>query len=681
MTIPQPPGRTGHNAITKSIASILAATLYLAGHAVAAEPSVPVKQAPATSDAQPAPTLMDEVVVSANRMDDSAAHIGSAATRIDNEELVRNQFVDIKRALPLAPGVSVVESGARGAGTEVSVRGNRPDHTLVVVDGAKANSAIFNNATPFLSSASALNLEDAEVVRGPQSMLFGSDAIAGVVSLQTKRGEGTPKTTLFFEAGSYQTFREGILSAGSIGKLDYSLHYAHDDTANNRVNNDLSENSGSLRLDYRANDRVTFGLSMRTQSGVYEEPGSIRKTDYYNNLLVENVTSASTLLSAYLEWKATDIWTQKLTLGWYEERYKQYIPGTSQNLETSFPIYIGDMTQDGFPTGYIGMAPSVGDLYMAHSANYSADWKNTIRLTDKNRLIAGVDMLVQTGHDNSFADSSNSSVGFYTEDEWEVVHNLTLTGGLRLQHHDIWGDVLTYRFTGAYLVEATHTKIRSSYGTGFKSPSFFWLYSTSSFAMGNSNLEPETSESWDVGIDQYLFGDRVNLGITYFQSEINNLIDLAQIDSTTWQYLNRNHASTSGLEFSATAKLTEAWQARLAYTYSDATESKASGDVRPYYRPRHTFAAETSYTFFKKLTLGVGVQFVADRVGSDFSTGSEVSVKVEDYTVARVFVRYQVNDHFAVTARVENALGEKYVTRIGFPALGTGAYGGIEITF
>ena len=103
--------------------------------------------------------------------------------------------------------------------------------------------------------------------------------------------------------------------------------------------------------------------------------------------------------------------------------------------------------------------------------------------------------------------------------------------------------------------------------------------------------------------------------------------------------------------------------------------------MRPYYRPRHTFAAETSYTFFKKLTLGVGVQFVADRVGSDFSTGSEVSVKVEDYTVARVFVRYQVNDHFAVTARVENALGEKYVTRIGFPALGTGAYGGIEITF
>ena len=677
MTIHRIPGSTGSASVTSSI---LAVTLYLSAHAIAVDAApTPAKTKPVVSDT--APTLMDEVVVSANRMDDTAAHIGSAFTKIDNEELVHNQVVDIKRALPLSPGVSVVESGARGAGTEVSLRGNRPDHTLFLVDGAKANSAIFNNASPFLSFASALNLEEVAVVRGPQSMLFGSDAIAGVVSMQTKRGEGTPKTTLFFEGGSYQTFREGVLSAGSIGKLDYSLHYAHDDTANNRRNNDLTEDSGSLRLDWRANERVTLGLSVRTQAGIYEEPGSIRNVDYYNNLLTENVTSASTLLSAYVDWKTTDKWTQKLTLGWYEERYKQIIPGTPENPETSFPIYVGDFTQDGFPTGYVGMAPSTADTYMAHSANYSLDWKHTLQLTDFNRLIAGVDLLTQTGHDNSFADQSNTSVGFYTEDQWEVIHNLVLTGGLRLQHHDLWGDVLTYRFTGSYLVDATHTKLRATYGTGFKSPSFFWLYSTSSFATGNTALKPETSQSWDVGVDQYLLKDRVNLGITYFQSETDNLIDLAQIDSMTWQYLNRNHASTQGIEVSATAKITDAWQARLVYTWLDATESKASGNVHPYYRPQHSFAAQTSYTFFKKLTLGVGVQCVASRLGSDFSTGTEQSVKVEDYTVARVFGRYQINDHFAVTARVENALGEKYVTRIGFPALGTGAYGGIELTF
>jgi len=624
---------------------------------------------------------MDEIVVTANRMDDSAARLGSAYTKIDHDELVRDQFVDVKRAVDLAPTATVVENGGRGGVTEISVRGDRPDHTLVLVDGVKTNSAIFNNASPFLTYASALNLQDVEVVRGPQSMLFGSDALGGVLSLQTRRGEGTPSTTLFFEAGSYQTFREGLLSAGSIGKLDYSLHFAREDTANDRPNNDLAENSGSLRLDYRATDTVTFGISMRTQAGTYEEPGSIRPVDYYNNLLKEDVSGASTMLSAYVDWKTTDSWTQKLVLGWYEESYKQIIPGPPANPVTCFPNYTGTLTDPGFPAGYVAGAPASDSVYLAHSANFNLDYKHTLQLADCNRLIAGVDSLIQTGHDNSFPNQTNSSVGFYAEDEWEAIHNLVFTAGLRLQHHDIWGDVLTYRFTEAYLFDATHTKLHASYGTGFKSPSFFWLYSTSPFAEGNKNLQPDRSESWDCGVEQFLLGDRLTLGATYFQSEIKDLVDLAQIDPSTWQYVNRNQSYIQGVEVSANAKVTDEWQTRASFAWIEAKESQPSGNARPYYRPRYTIGAETSYTFFKKLTVGTGVQCVVSRVGSDFATGIEQSVPVEDYTVARIFGRYAVSDHFAITARVENVFGEKYVTRIGFPALGTGAYGGVEVTF
>ena len=665
-----------------SIATALALTLGAVAHPILAAPAVAPSPTPNPATSGTAtPTLMTEVVVTANRMEDTAARTGSSFTKLDGDEIVREQFVDAKRALASTPSVSVNEGGARGGVTEISIRGNRADHTLVLSDGVRVNSAIFNNAAPFLTYASALNLEDIEVVRGPQSTLFGSEAIGGVVALQTKRGSGKPETTLFFEAGSYQTFREGILSAGSIGALDYSLHYAHEDTANNRRNNDLREDSGSLRLDWRATDKLTLGLIFRAQAGDYQEPGSIRPVDYYNNLLSENVTGGSSLLSVYADWQTTDVWSQKLTLGWYEERYQQLIPPPPLNPATSFPFYMGNYTQPGFPTGYAGFPPSTADLYMAHSANFTANWQNTVQVTDANRFIAGIDLLTQTGHDNSFADQTVTSLGVYAEDQWEVIHNLVLTGGLRLQHNELWGDVLTWRATGAYLVDATHTKLHASCGTAFKSPSFFWLYSTSSFAMGNTDLKPETAQSWDIGVDQYLLNDRLTIGATYFQSDIHNLIDLAQISSFTWEYVNRNHAFNQGVEISATAKFNDCWQARISYTWTDAFEMKAAGRSRPFYRPQNIFNAETSYTFFGKLTVGAGVQCVAGRIGSDYALGYQQIVPVEDYTVARLFGRYQVCDHMAITARVENVIGEKYDTRIGLPALGTGFYGGFEATF
>ena len=269
----------------------------------------------------PSPTLLQEVVVTATRTDASAAQVTSAYTKIDADEMERDQFQNVKQAVNLSPGVFLRDAGASGATTGIAIRGNRPMDTLLLVDGVKSSSSLVAGGAPLLSFASHLNLEDVTTVRGAHSSLFGSDAIGGVVSMQTKRGSGDPKGMLFFEGGSFNTFREGMTGDGSLGALDYSMHFAREDTGNVRPNNDMRVDSGSLRLDWTASDKLTLGLAVRSQAGKYQEPGSIRLVDDGNNDPNSRLEAEATTISTYAELKATEFWTTKLILGCYKERY------------------------------------------------------------------------------------------------------------------------------------------------------------------------------------------------------------------------------------------------------------------------------------------------------------------------------------------------------------------------
>ena len=734
-------------------ALLTTAAFCLAAPGVRAQQAAP-SPTPATSGTNAAnPTLLQEVVVTATRSDETAEYITSSYTKLDANEIKRDQIPDVKRAVNLSPGVVAREQGAEGGLTNISIRGNRSVDTLTLVDGVKADSVMFGNGgSPLLSFASNLNLADVEIVRGPHSSLFGPEAIGGVVALETMQGHGTPTSTLFFEGGSFNTFREGLLSSGSFGPLDYSLHYAREDTSNDRPNNDLAVNSGSLRLDYTASDKLTLGLAVRTQQGIYHEPGSTRPIDWGFNDPNERCDQQATTISAYAELKVSDIWTTKLTLGTYQERYVLNNPyNPASYLGTYTPINWNPVDWT-WKNPYIGsfLPPSpdysnTSEHNVMESANWSADWKNTLELTDRNRLVAGASLLYQTGHYeynsdytvskpypfdsniHNIAYGSSTDLGVYVEDLWEVIDNLTLTGSLRYDHDQLDGngsklskstystgllktpynlnaDVLTYRIGAAYLVEPTHTKFHASLGTGFKEPTVYQL-STISFANG-SNLEPERSQSWDVGVDQYLLNDRVSLSATFFQSRIDNLITyLSQNSPKQGYYINSDEADSHGIETAATAKINDHWQARLSYTWTESEQSKycwnnvdeiqLSGMQRALRIPRHLFSAETNYTFdlpVGKLTLGVGASLAAQRQDVDWGYSKPVVldgqmtyagkiVNLKDYMTARVYGRYALNERVAFTARVENVTNEDYQPVLGYPALGRAYYGGVEVTF
>ncbi len=616
---------------------------------------------PASTPADSSSTAQDQSgqdveVITVTKHAEAESKLGSAFSRIDDEEIRRRQSIDLKESLNTTPGVFVSESGGRGGLTAVSIRGNRTDHTLIRLDGIRLNTGIFQSATPFLDFAGTDSLGSIEIVRGPQSTLYGSEGIGGVIALETKRGEGKPNVSIWGEAGSFNSFREGIRGGGEVGKAAYSFSYERDDTSNQRRNNDLSIDRYSLRLDYQVFDNLSVQLNAHGHVGAYQEPGSIRPQDFGSNDPNAHVDEESNLISLIVNWKTTRMWTQKLTVGAYFERYAFRDP----------PNFPGDFS---------------ASTYISNAVNYTVDWQHNVQITRNNHVTAGFEFNSITGHDNSFTNQQVSNWAGYVQDEWEPVKNLFLTGGLRFDSYEIGGDATTYRFTGAYLVPQTQTKIRGSYGTAFKAPNFFQTFSTSPFALGDPSLQPEKSEGWDAGVDQYLLDRRIVLGATYFQNDLRNLIAFEQTSSFTGHYINRDTAQNHGVELSAVATLFGLWKSRVAYTWTESTVTTLLTTERRDYQPRHVLSLDTSYQFFGKLLIGAGVSYVVDRVGTDFATFPSTKVRLSDYFTVRAYSRYDINDHLSIFARGENLTDARYQTTLGYPGLALGLYGGVELKF
>ena len=578
--------------------------------------------------------LDDDVVVVVTKRAKLASMVGSAFSRIDSEEIQRSQSVSLTQALSRIPGVMAQEYGGRGSYSQFSLRGNTAEHTLYLLDGIRINTDSSADAKTFLSYAGASGLGTIEVARGPQSSLYGADGIGGVISMESERGKGKPSLVLSSEFGSFSTFRERMGSQGEIDKLAYSLSYEREDTANNRPHNDFGSNRYALRLDTDLSQDLSLRLNFRGHTSDYEDP---------TYLGLEKVES--NLVSLITNWKVSDIWTQKLTLGSYFDRYDYQSP-TWKSLE--------------------------------ESANYSADWMHSIQLSETNIGTAGVEFNYQTTQTSLPLYKESSNWAAYIQDEWEVIENFNITSGARYDSYSHAGGAWTYRFTGAYLFTKTDTKIRSSYGTAFKAPSLQRLYSPDPYSLGNSDLKPETSQGWDVGFDQYLLSRKMVFSGTYFQNDITNLIDFKSTDPINGYgtFVNRQKAKNNGVELELKATLMEDWITRLAYTYTESTSTTESGSQRRGLVPRQQFGLDTNYCLFDKWTIGCGVTIVADRE-DQFTSGLDI----EDFFTARVYSRYEHNDHFAIFGRVENVTNTDYEYSTKVPALPIGFYGGVELKF
>jgi vitamin B12 transporter len=604
--------------------------------------------------------LLPEIVVSATRTETPIRQVASSVTvitRQDIEEKKEENVLDLIRAVP---AVDVVNTGGMGQLSDIYMRGGKSEHTLVLIDGIEMNDPTSPGRSYNFGHLMADNIERIEVLRGPQSTLYGSDAIGGVINIITKKGRGKPSFSLVGEAGTYNTFSRQIGLSGGNEKIHYSLSALRYDTdgfsaASQKYGNTEDDGYKNTTLSAKvgvmpvSNLDLDFTLrSIHSKTDIDQDYGTIK--DDPNYLTEYDQLFARTALGLCL---FDGLWEQKmgLSLSRHERDLKD-------DKDADHP--------DDFSRGsYNGRI-------------LKADWQHNIHLLeDINTLTAGFDYEEESarsdwysqsvwGTDQSAFDLKKAyQTAAYAEDQIKLADSLFASIGVRLDHHDCFGSKVTYRLAPAYIFHSTGTKVRSTFGTGFKSPSLFQLYSS----YGDKNLQPETSQGWDIGLDQPFFNDRLVFGVTGFA---NWFKDMVGYDYDTSKYKNVSQARANGVEAEVSVKPSDPLSMQVSYTYTSTRDKSTGHDLLR--RPKNKGGIDLGYAFPKKGNVHASLLYVGKR----YDKGD---VTLHDYTLVNLAASYDLCPNFELFGRIDNLFDRKYEEVNGYGTAGFSTFGGVKITY
>jgi vitamin B12 transporter len=594
-----------------------------------------------------------EIVVSATRIETPEEDSPATVDVIRSDDFDIKQTHRVADALREVPGVSVVQSGAPGSLTSVFTRGLRSEHTQVLLDGIPVNQGL-QGAFNF-GDLTTDNIDRIEIVRGPQSTIYGPRALAGVIQVFTKRGSGAPTGEFSLEGGSNETIRGTLSSSGSAKQFDYSVGLSGLTTDNERPNNQYRLWSGIANLGWSPNEQLRLSTLVTYSLADLGLPNTIFDPRPRDNFLTERW-----LVAPHLDFKPVEWWTHRLIVSYDEERQ------------------VNDPNEDGF------VGPSRA-LFTRATVDYQNDLKAASWLTLTSGFFYNH---VDAGQERPFVLFGDKFIGDETEETSAFLQGsvtpftgLNLVAGGRYDHFNQFGDVWTYRFAGSYLIAQTDTHLHASVATGFSPPSSqdkIFRFNANP-AMPLAPLEPEKNLGWDVGIEQRFCQGRVRLGLTYFHNDLSNVIGFNGLFET----LNLGAAKTQGIEFEVRATPTKDLTLLATYTYLDA-HNTSSEDItqlpgaRLPRRPRNEAYVSASYLWAKKLRTTIEAKFVNAREELNFGGPN---FDIEDYAFVNVAAEYEINKCISIFARINNVTDEQYSEVFGFPALGRTAFAGFKLRF
>ncbi|MEO6785239.1 MAG: TonB-dependent receptor, partial [Chthoniobacteraceae bacterium] len=575
-------------------------------------------------------------------------------TLISRDEIEKSQTREVADLLRMVPGLSVVQSGRTGGQVSVFTRGMNSNQTLFLVDGARIGSPL--NGLVTLSNLTTDQIERIEVVRGPQSTLYGSDALGGVINIVTRKGNELQKDgknfggSLTIEGGTHDAFRQAIDLWGAGKRVFGTFSFSHDST-NNVFTNDRYENTtagGSLT--FRPSDELQISGTVRYTNGRNGLPGAVSAMpeNFTEHLLDETFFGR-----VAIDWKVNDIWQQTLS-----------VSNTHENL---------------YDTG------NSFSQSLSHSDSFQIGWQNNFKLGKSNTLTAGLDWYLNKGMYSTVGatpfEKTIRNTAVYLQDQATFFERLTLTGGVRYDDNSRFGDEVTYQGTAVLRFDETHTRLKGSIGTGFKAPTLNDLYLTfpdSGFGafLANPNLKPERSVGWDIGFEQDL-GKHAMLSMRYFQNNIRGLITSTSTGSDLTQ-TNVDHARTAGIEATLNAHVTDDLTLWASYTWLAEAKNLTDGS-RLLRRPEHTGTIGANWHFLQRCNLNTSLSLVSARADIDATTFG--NTKDRAYAKWDAALSIEVCKNCEIIGRVENITDERYEEANGYPALGRIFWGGLKLKF
>jgi vitamin B12 transporter len=601
--------------------------------------------APREQEAHP----LEPVVVTATMAPTPRERLGAAVTVITGDEITQYDYDRIEDAFRQVPGVQVQTSGSPGKATSLSIRGGGSQRSLVLIDGMRTASPTLG--TTDIADITIDAIDRIEIVRGPQSTLYGADAITGVVNIITKKGQGSPSASMWFEGGNYNTFREQANVQGAFGGFNWNVTGSQFNTAGNLPHDDSSQTALSGRVGYDFPWQGELTLTGRYSNLPLELP--IFSTS--PTVLDPNATSRSEtgLYKLAYTQKISDWWNVTASVGqWFNSSdfRNPPPPGTdTTNSQTNTSRVQGDVL-----------------------STFTVPKWNTLSLGWEYRSESGSNV-TQGTFPGAFSQTLGT-LAFFGQDELSLFGRVFLGGGLRWEDNNVFGSSLTGRASAALVVNEIGSKLRFAWGQGFRAPTINDLFFP---GFGNPDLKPEHSTSWEVGADQRLWQDRIRFGASYFHQDFTDLIEFI-FDPTTFVFAPQNvgRARIQGVEAHAAFDPVRWIGFYVNYTYLDAKDLDTGQELPRV--PRNAVNTGVTVTPWSRLTLFMQANVVADQFESEFAGRNPGHYRIDAGGTFLVLGRYGRLGRLELTLRIQNLTNQRYDEVLGFPAPGISALAGLR---
>ncbi len=611
---------------------------------------------------------LSDVVVTATKIKTSTLELASSISVIDSAEIAEKNKITVLDLLRDEPGVDITQQGGPGMLASAYIRGGNNDQTLVLIDGVEANLPNDPVNTFDFSTLTTDDIQRIEILRGPQSTLYGSDALSGVINIITKRGIGKPKYFLSSEGGSYSTYKMNAGMNGSEGIISYNFNagkFRSDgfSSASSKYGNTEKDGTTNYSADANVGLNVTQDFNLNF---LYRYNKANTDYDQWGGQFGDDPTYVYKLNESIFRTEANTNFfggklNQKCGISYYKNVRKYSYDSTLYNPSSSNSFYDGNKLK--------------------------FDLQNNLELSDKVKFILGLETENEKAYSEFFIYSfafpyasvqpSNSArtSSVYLENQMNINNSFFSSVGVRYDNHEKFGSQLTYRIAPAYFFEQTGTKIKATLGTGFKAPSIYYLYDP---VYGNINLKPVTSIGWDVGIEQYFWHQQISLGLTYFDNSFKNLFALDKNLKT----ININKAKVNGLEFYSSINTVDNLRIKINYTYTNSKDESVNlldSGLPLLRRPKNKVTLNLNYNILKNLNSDLEILYVGNRYDKNFSKYPAERIKLKSYTLVNIAATFRLIDMLKLYGRIENLLDTQYEEIYGFGTAGLSGYLGFKL--
>lgn len=615
---------------------------------------------------------LEDIVVTAGLQPISITDVASSITVISREEIEQKQVLYLSELLRDVPGFAVSQAGGAGSQTQVRVRGAEANHLLVLIDGVRANDPSANDEFQYQFALTS-NIERIEIIRGPQSATWGSDAVAGVINIIRKKTVDSHFLSGNVEAGSFDTFSGGMEGGYSGDALDINAAVSFLDTGGTNISRnggekDGAENiTGNMSLQYDASDAIRLGLS----ANLLDASSEYDDIDYFVTGLpvdADRLTETQqSFLSGTLNYEPPQShWSANLSVNWMDSDNDNFSDGnwTSATAAETLEFRIRG-------------GVSLGDK-LNHRVGFALE-REEVDFSQRGQASL-------YGDPNQ--DQSYQANGYALEYVGKPMAGFTWTASARLDDYSDFDDARTWQLAASYQISAAH-RLRGSVGTGSKTPTFTERYGFfEDLFLGNPDLKPESSRGWEIGLESNWSDNRHQLQLAYFDQNLQDEIDGFVFDPDTFLFTARNKDTDSkrrGIETIFDTRLGKALTLAASYTYTDATEKNGAGQsVEEVRRPKHMGGITANYRFAdEKGNLNLNLQYNGSQQDIFFSPQTYTSefIKLDAYTLLNLAASWKLTQSLELTGRVSNLLDEDYEEVLGFARPGRGVYAGLRGRF